>query len=211
MTAGLNLKKKSMRRTVNKVVAPQMGSIMPQSKTVSKNRPPRKPSAYLPPDVDKFWSDLEWFAPEYKLPPGWKNRQWKRLARVGREIAEDDRRELEKERQRAQLSLAELRQDMQDQIEKDRKHAARLKDVESIEKDRSEDSAATWKYLDALAAAIQKRRDSNAAWLADAKKRLVEATRQINADIVSSERKEFIRRGVLRGRRPKPLTPDDLL
>jgi hypothetical protein len=181
-----------------------------KAQPVIKNRAPRKPSAALPFDVDREWDFLEWAAPAFKLPKGWRNRQLKRAARIGRLIAEDDRRASEAERKKAQARLAEYQREVLEQIERDRKLEARQREIEVIEKDRREDSAATWKYLDALAAEIQRRRESNAKWRADAEERLRQSDAAFNKTIVRLERAEFIRRGVLRGRKPKPLTLEDV-
>jgi hypothetical protein len=60
------------------------------------------------------------------------------------------------------------------------------------------DTAENQRYLDAIYAAKQKK---DAAWLATARARLGRATKSMNADLVSAERKHFAERGLLRGMR----------
>lgn len=76
----------------------------------------RRPIFALPPGINL--SEIEW---EPVSPPGksrnaleaWRHHQWKRLARVQREIAELDRRWLEAERERLRVICLEIQRGLE--------------------------------------------------------------------------------------------------
>jgi hypothetical protein len=159
--------------------------------------------------LDFRWDDFEWEFPPIKLPKGWKNRQLKRVNRIAEQIADEDRRALETERERARLLGIEIQRDLELQVEKDRRLEEFQQALKQAEIDREKDDALTEKYLSRIAKATEKRRKRDAEWTANAVRRLREVEKEMLAsDIryVQRERAELLRRGVLCGLGPKPVT-----
>jgi hypothetical protein len=157
--------------------------------------------------LDFRWSDFEWEFPAIKLPKGWKNRQLKRLRRIGQQIADNDQRFLEAEREKLRLLGLEIQRELELQTERDRRLEQFQQAVEEAERFSESDNADTQKYLEQIAQMVERRRKRDAEWKAQAEARLRKSDEEFNAVSVRLERNELLRRGVLKGRGPKPVTP----
>jgi hypothetical protein len=157
---------------------------------------------------------IEWDFTPIKYLSGlsrWKNRQWKRVNRIAKAIAEDDKKFWEAELEQATKRGLEIQRELDQQIERDRRLEEYQHAVEQAEVDRKRDDALTEKYLSQIADAIEKRRESDAAWKVKAEARLRKSDEQYTAVLVRLERNELLRRGVLKGRGPKRVTLDGTL
>ena len=128
--------------------------------------------------------EMEWTEPPFKLPKGWLNRKRKQLARIGREIEQEFRREAERQIA-ASLSAIEL----------DRQSILEMEQQEKFLADRRSDWTNTLAVVDRFLKAEEARQAEYAAWRKNALAKLEEA----NKAITRSERAKFESRGLIRG------------